>query len=209
MAILQKSSGALNKKGNKTDEQIAQELIDNNDVNGIEEIAKNLYNGDGEICTDSLNILYLIGKQKPELVEIYIFEFIKLVQLNNEKLIYKSLLALSTLIHHKTQEIYENCISILDAIETGDDETVDVAIEIISVLATKDNKYNMALFPYLVNHLRTSSNEHFTQFAEHILQAATPENKQIFTGVLMERQNELHGKDKKRIDEILKELEAI
>jgi len=186
-----------------------KEIIDKSDLNRIEEIANNLYNENQEICVDCLKILTQIGEHKPVLIEKYVYEFLKLVQINNEELNYHALLALNTLVHIKAEDIYDNCAYILDVIETKNEAIEDIGIKIIAILATKSEKYSLALFPYLVSHLRASKNEKFPVFAEYILQAATPENKEMLNGPLKERLEKLDSQGAKRINEVLRKLEEV
>lgn len=187
----------------------ADKFVKNNDIKGIEALANNIYNEKLEICLDSIKTILQIGEQKPELIDKYIFEFLRLIQIENAELNYYALKTLLTLVNLKPDEIYEDSGYVIDLMEMGEEKEADIGLQILSIIATKNDKYNLALFPYMVNYLRNSENHVFAKYAEYILKAATATNKELFNGVLTEKKIQLKGDDLNRVEEVLKKLSSV
>ena len=74
-------------------------------------------------------------------------------------------------------------------------------------MAASADKYNNALFPYLIKQLKECRPKSVAQYSESIFVAVTEKNKKQFVEALQERKDILNQSQLKRIDKLLKTLE--
>ena len=79
------------------------------------------------------------------------------------------------------------------------------SFSIVSIYFIYDEKYNKAIFPLLIRHLKMPPKGH-PQHAESIFIAVNPENKKEYMDVLHERQDTLTPSQSARIKKLLKHL---
>ena len=209
MSILNKIACLQGRRDDEPNQILAKELADKPDKDGIKEIAVNLWNKDKKIQGDCISVLFWIGDLHPELIAEYVRDFLTLLKSKNNRLIWGSMLALSTITEIKSKEIYENLDDIYSAMDQGSVITIDNGVKILSKLATKSAEYNEKIFPYLVNHLKTCRPKDIPQHSENIVMSVNLDNKNEFLSVLRERESLLALSQLKRIKRIYNMLDEI
>ena len=99
-------------------------------------------------------MLYEIGYREPELIGAYAPAFVDLLGSRNNRLVWGSMIALST-IARICQTYSRACRVIQQAIERGSVITVDNGIRTLARIAAGNAAYNQVIFPYLLRHLDT------------------------------------------------------
>lgn len=209
MSVLNKIAYFQERRDEIPNQELARELANNNNKDGIKEVVENLWNKEKNIQSDCIKVLYEIGYLKPELISEYVLEFLKLLRVRNNRLIWGAMIALSTIASLKPKEIYEKLDDVYLAIKTGSTITLDNGIKTLALIAAVNEEYNKRIFPFLVEHLKTCKPRDVPQHAEKILVAVNERNKSDYEKVLDIRQNDLSAAQIVRIKKIYKEISKL
>lgn len=207
MTTLDRLAFSLGRRDEVPNQQLAKELSDNNDVEGVSEIAEHLWDKNTNIQSDCLKVLYELGMINPDLVGKYYADFIKLIRHRNNRLVWGAMIGLSTIAPIKADELFLEVDRIKAAIKEGSVITVDNGIKTLALIGSKKVEYRQAIFPYLLEHLKSCRPKDFPQHAEHIFAAVDSENKNAFISGLKERISDLSPSGLARIKKIIKELD--
>lgn len=209
MSVLNKTAYFQERRDEIPNQELARELANTNNKDGIKEVVENLWNKEKNIQSDCIKVLYEIGYLKPELISEYVLEFLKLLRVRNNRLIWGAMIALSTIASLKPKEIYEKLDDVYLAIKTGSTITLDNGIKTLALIAAVNEEYNKRIFPFLVEHLKTCKPRDVPQHAEKILVAVNERNKSDYEKVLDIRQNDLSVAQIVRIKKIHKEISKL
>jgi ribosomal protein L16 Arg81 hydroxylase len=197
-----------NGRDEEPNKNLARELVENKDTEGIREIAENLWNRDKKIQSDCASVLEQIGHLAPELIEDYVSDFLKLLSSKNNRLVWGGMIALAMVADRKPREVFDNRDTIVEAIKDGSVITRDNGVKTLAIVASVNEEYNEALFPFLIEHLKSCRPKSIPQHAESIVRAVTPENQGQYTDVLNERFGTLSSSQQRRVRKLLRTLES-
>ncbi len=205
MSALNRIAHFQNRRDEAPNQELAKELAEKRDRKGIREIAENLWNKDQNVQSDCLKVLYEIGYLNPELVAEYAGDFLKLLKNKSNRLVWGSMIALSTIAELKAEEIYAHADEIKKAIETGSVITIDNGVKTLAVVASTSDGRRKRIFPFLLKHLETCRPKDVPQHAEKTLPAVSARNKKEFVGVLEKRMADMAGSRATRLKKTIKE----
>ena len=94
-----------------------------------------------------------MGHARPELIEDYVLDFLKMLHSTNNRLVWSGMIALSIIADRKSEEIFQHLSDIKQATERGSVITADNGIKILAKVASVREDYNMKVFPLLIDHL--------------------------------------------------------
>ena len=192
----------------KGDEQVniklAIELCDTENGVGIKEIVDNLSNKNKDIANDCIKVLYEIGYRKPKLISEFVKVFINLLSSKNNRLVWGGMISLKTIAHITTDEIFDNRRSIINAYKIGGTITIDNAISVLSLLASKNKEYEKEIFPILIDHIKTCEIKNIPQRAERMIVCVNDENKELFLKTIDKRIGDLSPTQLSRINKLRK-----
>ena len=203
MSALNRVAHFQNRRDEVLNQELARDLAEMKDREGIREIAENLWNKDKNIQADCIKVLYEIGYIDPSLVAEYAEDFLKLLKSRNNRLVWGGMLALSTVAEVRADFVHAHMVEILKAMNTGSVITVDNAVKVLALVATKD-AYRPAIFPHLLEHLRICRPKDVPQHSEKCLPAVDDNNKNEFTTVLEKRMEDLSGAQITRVKKVIK-----
>ena len=204
MSVLQKSAYYRN----RCDEVPNQELAETENMDGIREIAENLWHKNKSVQSDCLKVLYEIGYINPDLISGYVDEFLKLLKSKTNRMVWGAMIGFATIAEKKPAEIWGNINDVTDAVEHGTLITVVWGVKTLGRVASKDKKYSERIFPFLIEHLTNCIPRDLLLHAESILPAVDSENKKEFLAVLDLRKSELKPSQLARHKKLLRSLEA-
>lgn len=207
MSILSRLSSAQDRRDEELNKALARELVRTKNTEGIQEIAKNLWNKDKKIQSDCDGVMEEIGRNEPELIERYVYDFLKLLSGKRNRRIWQSMICLSLIAEGKAREIYENRESVIEAVEKGSFITQDNGIKTLAKIASVDDEYHLEIFPYLIKKLDTCRPKSVAQYAESIFYAVKPENREEYLRVLNRRMGILSSSQKRRVKKVMRQLE--
>lgn len=207
MSVLNNIAYFQNRRDEVPNQELARELAEFKNEAGIREIAENLWHKNQNVQSDCLKVLYEIGYLNPELIAPYAGDFLKLLRHKNNRLVWGSMIALSTIAELKADELYPHAEEIKQVMEQGSVITVDAGVKALAGIASKSDDYNQAIFPYLIHHLQTCRSKEIPQHAEKTLVAVNAANKEVFIAALEGRLAELTPPQAARMKKIVKEAQ--
>ena len=206
MSALDRIAHFQNRRDEVLNQVLARDLASKKDRAGILEIAENLWNKDKGIQADCIKVLYEIGYIDPALVANYVEDFIKLLKSRNDRLVWGGMIALGKVADLKADVIFAHLAEIVKVMDTGSVITVDNGVHTLALAASKGGKYNKAIFPYLLDHLKTCRPKEVPQHAEKTLPAVINlSSKKELVAVLEKRMEDLSGSGLSRVKKVIRE----
>ncbi len=206
MSALNRIAHFQNRRDEVPNQELARELAEQQDREGIHEIAENLWNKDKNIQADCVKVLYEVGYLEPALIADYAEDFLKLLKSRNNRLVWGGMIALSTVAELRADFVYAHLDEILKAMHAGSVITVDNAVKTLA-LAASDETYRPSIFPHLLEHLRTCRPKDVPQHSEKSLPAVDASNRDEFIAVLEKRMEDLSGSQVTRVRKVIKAAE--
>lgn len=203
--ILQRLACHQDRRDEGPNQELAQELCDTADHQGIQVIADNLWNKDKAVRADCIKVLYEIGYRKPELVASYWPEYLKLLKSRDNRMNWGAMIALSTIAALVADSLYPHAAEIQAAMQRGSVITVDAGVQTLVILAASHPKRQEALLPFLFEHLRTCRPKDVPQHAEKTLPAVDAGHKVEFIAILEKRLEDLQGTQLSRVQRVIKQ----
>lgn len=185
---------------------LAIELVKLRDLDSINEIVIGLKNKKEQIANDCIKVLYEIGERNPRLIADYVIDFIELLKLRNNRLVWGGMIAISKITCLKPKEVFENIETIISAYENGSVITRDNSISVFAELAKADKKYEKPMLKKILEHLETCRPKEIGQHAERAFICINKENSQKFMNVLLNRRDNLSESQKNRVDKLIKNI---
>ncbi len=204
MSILSKLASEQGRKDDEPNKELARELVGENDIYGIGEIAKNLRNKEKRIQADCLSVLEHVGLLKPELIEEYVASFIELVFSNDNRLVWSAMVDLALIADRKPTEIFEHYDEIVQVIEKGSVITQDDGIKTLAKVASANAEYRKVIVPYLMDQLRSCRLKSVPQYAESIQVTIDSDNREQYLSILNERLDALSPAQQRRVKKLLR-----
>jgi hypothetical protein len=207
MSVLNKLACSLGRRDEVPNQELARELAEADNAEGVRELAENLWNKDRNIQNDCIKALYEVGYLKPELIAPYAGDLLKLLCRRNNRLVWGVMLALSTIADISADALYPHYPNIIKTMESGSVITVDAGVEALAKIASTSDERRRTIFPYLLKHLQTCRPKSVPQHAEKAVLAVSAENKKEFVAVLEKRMEALQGAQVRRVKKVIKQAQ--
>jgi hypothetical protein len=209
MSILNKIAYLQNRRDEIPNRQLARELVETQNREGIQEIAENLWNKDANIQSDCIKVLYEVGYLEPGLIAAYAGDFVRLLRSRNNRLVWGGMLALSTIAEIAADALYPHRAEIQRIMQRGSVITVDAGVLTLAAIASTSEERRREIFPDLLRHLQTCRPKDVPQHAEKILKAVDTVNKYEFIEVLEKRMEDLSSTQAKRVKKAIRETQKL
>lgn len=207
MSVLNRIAYFQERKDDVPNQELARDLAERQDREGIAEIAQALWNPEPGIQSDCIKVLYEIGYLDPALIAEYLDDFLKLLTNKNNRLVWGGMIALSTIAALKADALYPHVSEIKRALEQGSVITRDSAIRLLAALAAANDTYREALFPYLLERLKTCRPKEVPQYAESVVVAVNAVVKDDFARVLEGRMADMSAAQVARLRKVLRAIQ--
>ena len=204
MSALDHIAHFQNRRDEVPNQELARQLASKKDRLGIREIAENLWNKDKGIQADCIKVLYEVGYIDPALIADHVEDFIKLLKSKNNRLVWGGMIALGTIAELKADMVFAHFSEIRQTMESGSVITMDNGVQTLARAASQDEKYSKAIFPYLLQHLKTCRPKEVAQHSEKTLPAVNSSNKKQFIAVLEKRTDDLSGPALTRVKKVMR-----
>jgi hypothetical protein len=99
--------------------------------------------------------------------------------------------------------VLANLAEIKQAMQAGSVITVDNAVQTLARAASAGETYRKAMFPLLIEHLKTCRPKDVPQHAEKTLPAVTAANRKEFVAVLTRRMDDLSDSGLRRVQKAI------
>jgi hypothetical protein len=195
------------RKDEEPNKELARELVQTNNLDGIREIADNLWHQDPKIQSDCDGVMEEIGRNDPGLIEPYVNDFLKLLSSKRNRRVWQSMICLGLITDRKAAEIYEKRKEIIETMNKGSVITQDNGVKVLANIAAASDEYNKDLFPYLMEQLSSCRPKSLPQYAESIYAAVSGENAEEYQNILNQRLEELSTAQQKRVQKVLGKLD--
>ena len=186
--------------------ELAEKLCESMDEKGISEIIDGLKSNDQAVASDCIKVLYEIGQRKPELIAVYVNDFITCLSSKNNRIVWGSMTALSFIAPIEPSAILERLPEIVSAYKKGSVITVDNSMSVFAQLCKAGDDYEKQVFPLLLDHLAACRAKEIPQHAERIAVCIDSGNKETFVKALNSRISELSDAQKARVLKLVKRL---
>ena len=204
MSVLTKLACMQNRRDEAPNKDLARELAEKKDTEGIKKVVGNLWNKDKNIQSDCASVLEQVGLLDPGLIEDHVSDFLKLLSSKNNRLVWGAMIALAMVADRKPKEILDNLDNVVETIKGGSVITRDNGIKTLAIVASVDKEYNKAIFPLLIEQLKECRPKSVPQYAESIMRAVTPANQESYLDVLNQRFDTLSPAQQRRVKKLLK-----
>lgn len=205
MSVIGRLASSLGRRDEVPNQELARDLAARKDKAAIREIAENVWSQDKNIRSDCIKVLYEVGCLEPGLIVDYAEDFVKLLRSKNNRLIWGGMTALAEVAKANPDAVFSHLDQVKKAKETGSVITVDNAISALAWTASANDKYNQAIFSYLLQHLSSCRPKEVAQHAERALPAVNSSNKADFIRVLEKRIEDLSGPGRSRVKKVIKQ----
>ncbi len=205
--MIEKIAYFLGRNDEEPNIELAVELCEADNSDGIKEVVQGLQNKKEQIANDCIKVLYEVGERKPELIADYVLEFIQLLRSRNNRLVWGGMTALAEITALRPKEVFENKEIIIKAYEDGSVITRDYSISVFARLSKADKVYEKEMFPIILEHLKSCKPKEVGQHAERAFICVNKDNASDFSKVLEERREHLTDAQKKRVDKLIRQIE--
>lgn len=207
MSILNQVAYFQDRRDELPNQELARRLAQTQDRAGVQEIAANLRNDNAAIQSDCVKVLYEVGYLDPTLIAPYAADFLDLLRSRHNRLVWGGMIALSTIADLAADAIDPRRAEIMRAMEQGSVITVDAGVATLAKVAATSDERRQALFPYLLEHLRTCRPKDVPQHAEKIVVAVDASRRDEFIRTLERRLPDLSASQAARIKRVIKRAE--
>lgn len=207
MSVLNQIAYLQGRRDEVPNQQLARQLVETHNLEGIQEIATNLWNKDVNIQSDCIKVLYEVGYLAPQLIAAYAQDFVRLLRSRNNRLVWGAMLALSTVAQVAADDLYPHVPEIRKAMQGGSVITIDAGVLTLATLAATGDERRREIFPFLLDHLQSCRPKDVPQHAEKILTAVDAANKDQFIQVLEKRMDDMSGAQAKRVRKAIQQAQ--
>ncbi len=204
MSWINKISFHRNIRNEEPNKELAEELAATNNTEGIKEISQYLFDKNKSISSDCLAVLYTIGYSKPELIKDYLAGFVKLLESKNNRMVWGSMIALSTIAEIKSNEIFKNIDLILQTMKKGTLITEVWGIKTLVNLSLQNKAFKEQLLPVLFDYLEKCRPIDFAKRVDVILPILTnSDEREIVSRIIDLKTPELSEAQLKKLKTIM------
>lgn len=205
--MISKIAFSMGRNDEEPNIDLAINLSETEDVEGIREIVDGLMSNTQQISNDCIKVLYEIGERKPLLIAEYVDNFLNLLKSRNNRLVWGGMLALSKIAFIKPNEIFRNLGLVVKAYEDGSVITIDNSISVFAELVKSELDSDQKVFNIIINHLSKCRPKEVPQHSERAFICINKQNSERFKEVLEKRLDSLTESQKKRISKLIKKIE--
>ena len=205
MSWIDKIAFYRNIRSETPNQELAKELAETNNKEGIKEIAGYLFDKNSSVASDCLKVLYEIGYIKPELIEEYTETFLGLLKSKNNRMVWGGMIALATVSQLQAETIGKQIELVLTTMKKGTLITEVWGIKALVGISVKSDKYKEQLLPVLFDYLEKCRPIDFATRVETILPVITSsEENEIIEKIIAMKISELSDSQTKKLNTVLK-----
>ncbi len=205
MTVLDKLAGALDRRDEQPNVDLAEDIAARNDLAAVSELANAVRSGPTRQANDAIKVLYEIGARRPELIAEQCPVFVEALRSSNNRKVWGAMTAIDTVAERRAANLVAELPAIIAAADRGSVIAKDHCNSILVKLARAG--YGDLAVPILVERLRTAAPNQFPTYAEAIAPVLTPEARPGFLAVLRERVGSMLQESKRRrVEKVMAKL---
>lgn len=205
MTVLDKLSGALDRRDEQPNVDLAEAIVAADDKAAIVELAQAVRSGPTRQANDAIKVLYEVGARRPELIAAQCPVFLEALKSSNNRKVWGALSALDTVAERRADQLAAELPAIIAAADKGSVIAKDKCNAILVKLARAG--YAEKAVPILIERLRTAAPNQFPTYAEETASVLTPEQRPGFLAVLKDRVGSIMQRSKRdRVEKLMRKL---
>jgi hypothetical protein len=208
MPVLNRIAYFQGRRDELPNQDLARSLARTRNRRGIHEIAENLHNGNRNIQSDCLKVLYEIGYLDPSLITGYAGDFLDQLHSRNNRMVWGSMIALATISRLQARVIGRRLDEVIQAVDTGSLITVVWGVKTLAGVAEASRTHRARIVPVLVRQLRTCLPRDVPMHAQSMLPALDASNRARFLAALSSRLPDLSPAQATRLRKVLRTIES-
>ncbi len=187
-------------------QELARKLAEENNEEGIKEMASYLYDKNKSVASDCLKVLYETGYIKPELIAPYVDEYINLLTSKNNRMVWGAMIALACCANVVPKKVLKQKDLVLEKIETGTVITNVWGVKTLINIAKADEGGYKELKDVLFELQKACRPVDFAKRAEDMMDAVRKEDIPEYIEILDLGKMDLSAAGAKRTDRVIKKL---
>jgi len=208
MSVLHKIAFYQGRRDEVPNQELARELAETRDLEGIREIAENVGHKNPNVQSDCLKVLYEIGYLAPDLIAGYVDRLLALLRHKNNRMVWGGMIALATIAELKATEIWNDVDAVIEAVDRGSLITVVWGVKTLAVVAATEEARCEKLFPILMKRLKECLPRDVPMHSESILPAVVASNKAEYLSVIESRKAEMTASQLARLRKVTRQVEG-
>nr|WP_295888174.1 hypothetical protein [uncultured Devosia sp.] len=205
MTVLDRLAGALDRRDEAPNVDLAEDIVARRDMAAIGELAAAVRSGAARQANDAIKVLYEVGARDPELIAAQCPVFVEALRSSNNRKVWGAMTAIDTVAERRAATLVAELPAIIAAADKGSVIAKDHCNSILVKLARAG--YGQLAVPILVERLRTAAPNQFPTYAEAIAPVLTPEARPGFLAVLKERVGSMMQESKRRrVEKVMAKL---
>ena len=207
MGALERIAYHVGRRDEIPNQELARELAEAKDAEGIREIADHLTDRNRSIASDCIKVMYEIGYIDPSLIADYTEDFIDLLGSKQNRMVWGAMIGLWTVADLRADVIGRHLNRIFDVMDRGSVITVVSGVKALAIVSSKSAEHERRILPYLLDVLEECAPKHVHQHAEAMLVMVNERTRDGFASVLESRKDELSSTQLKRVEKVIKQVE--
>lgn len=204
-SIADRLAGALDRRDERPNVALAEELATSGDAGAIAELAELVRLGDARQRNDAMKVLYEIGARKPELVANYCALFLDALGSKTNRQVWGAMQALDSVASLRADEIAAELPKIIEAADRGSVIAKDRCTALLTKLAKAG--YADKAVPILVERLKNAAPNQFPTYAEETASVVTVQEKPGLIATIRQRLETITQRAKReRMEKLLRKL---
>lgn len=205
MSVLDRLSGALDRRDEQPNVDLAEDIVAREDMAAVAELAAAVRSGPARQANDALKVLYEVGARNPALVGGQCPVFIEALKSSINRKVWGAMTALDAVAEQRAATLVAELPAIIEAADRGSVIAKDHCNSILVKLARAG--YGDKAVPILVERLKNAAPNQFPTYAEETATVLTPDQKPGFLAVLKERIGKIGQESKrKRVEKLMRKL---
>ena len=205
MTVLDRLSGAMDRRDEAPNVALAEEIVARRDMAAIAELAGAVRSGPARQAGDALKALYEVGARAPEMIAAQCPVFLEALRSSNNRKVWGAMTAIDAVAEQRAATLVAELPAIIAAADRGSVIAKDHCNSILVKLARAG--YGALAVPILVERLKTAAPNQFPTYAEAIAPVLTPEARPGFLAVLRGRIGTIMQESKRRrVEKVMAKL---
>ena len=205
MTVLDKLSGALDRRDEAPNVALAQTIATSGDLAAVAELADAVRSGPTRQANDAIKVLYEVGARNPDLIAAQCPVFLEALHSANNRQVWGAMTAIDAVADRRADTLLAELPAIITAADKGSVIAKDHCNSILVKLARAG--HGARAVPILVERLKTAAPNQFPTYAEAIAPVLTPEQKPGFLAVLKGRLGQIAQDSKrKRVEQLMRKM---
>ena len=205
MTVLDRLSGAMDRRDEQPNVDLAEDIVAREDTAAVAELAAAVRSGPARQANDALKVLYEVGARNPALVGGQCPVFIEALKSANNRKVWGAMTALDAVAEQRAATLVAELPAIIEAADRGSVIAKDHCNSILIKLARAG--YAHKAVPLLVDRLKDAAPNQFPSYAEAMAPVIPPEARPGFLAVLKARVGSIMQESKrKRVEKLMRKL---